>query len=108
MPNALAKLVAEKVAPFDMVFIDADFADHWEHFDWAVKLTRPNGCIFFDDVIASMFKNGQAEIVEGSFLDKVGKDDRVKATLVPTVVSMYPVIETPVFNGFVLATVLHH
>jgi predicted O-methyltransferase YrrM len=43
--DVLPKL-AEEVRQFDIVFIDADFDDQWEHFDWAVKLTRPNGCVF--------------------------------------------------------------
>lgn len=104
--DVLPKL-AEEGRQFDMVFIDADFDDHWEHFDWAVKLTRPNGCIFFDDVVASMFKNGETEEGSESILTKVGRDERVQATLMPTVAS-HPLLPTPVFNGFILARVLGH
>ncbi|KIW44137.1 uncharacterized protein PV06_05170 [Exophiala oligosperma] len=96
---------------FDLVFIDADLDRQWEEFDLAVKLTRRGGCVWLDDVVASMFKNGQVGREEQdptteSVLTKVGKDDRVKATLVPTVVCHPAMSANPVFNGFILATVL--
>ncbi|KAK7429913.1 hypothetical protein QQZ08_003535 [Neonectria magnoliae] len=74
--DVLPKL-AEEGRQFDMVFIDADFKDHWEQFDWAVKLARLNGCVFLDDVVASMFKNGQTEEGSESILTNIGRDDRV-------------------------------
>ncbi|KAL7912253.1 S-adenosyl-L-methionine-dependent methyltransferase [Trichoderma velutinum] len=98
--------LAQEGRQFDMVFIDADFDDQWEYFDWAVKLTRPNGCIFLDDVIPSMIKNGQEEGGE-TILTKVGRDERVQATLMPTVAS-HSMIPTPVFTGFILAVVKGH
>jgi predicted O-methyltransferase YrrM len=105
--DVLPKL-AEEGRQFDMVFIDADFDDQWEHFDWAVKLTRPKGCVFLDDVVVSILKDEQTA-AEGndSILTKVGKDERVMATLVPTVAS-HPMIPTPVFNGFIMAMVKDH
>ncbi|KAL7949650.1 S-adenosyl-L-methionine-dependent methyltransferase [Trichoderma barbatum] len=104
--DVLPKL-AEESRQFDMVFIDADFEDQWEHFDWAVKLTRPNGCIFLDDVIPSMIKNGQTEEGGETILTKIGRDERVRATLMPTV-ACHSMIPTPVFTGFVLAVVKGH
>lgn len=104
--EVMPKLVKEG-RQFDMVFIDADMDDQWEQFDWAVKLTRPNGCVFLDDVVASMFKHGQVEEGSESILTKIGSDERVKATLVPTVVC-HPMSPTPVFNGFILAVVNGH
>jgi predicted O-methyltransferase YrrM len=101
--DVLPKLV-EEGKKFDMVFIDADFDDQLEQFDWAVKLTRANGCVLLDDVIASMFKDGQVDNPSDSILTKIGKDERVKATLMPTVAS-HPMLSTPVFNGFILAVV---
>jgi predicted O-methyltransferase YrrM len=101
--DVLPKLV-EEGRQFDMVFIDADFDDQWEHFDWAVKLTRPKGCVFLDDVVVSMLKNEETAEGSDSILTKVGKDERVMATLVPTVVT-HPMIPGPVFNGFILAMV---
>jgi predicted O-methyltransferase YrrM len=104
--DVLPKL-AEDGRVFDMVFIDADFEDHWEHFDWAVKLTKVGGCVFLDDVVASMFKHGEVEEGKETVLTKIGGDARVKATLVPTVASS-PMLETPVFNGHVIAIVMGH
>jgi predicted O-methyltransferase YrrM len=101
--DVLPKLV-EEGRQFDMVFIDADFDDQWEQFDWAVKLTRPKGCVFLDDVVVSMLKNEQTAEGSDSILTKVGKDVRVMATLVPTVAT-HPMIPTPVFNGFIMAMV---
>ncbi|KAH8898765.1 S-adenosyl-L-methionine-dependent methyltransferase [Thozetella sp. PMI_491] len=102
--EVMSKLAAEG-RQFDMVFIDAEFEDHWEQFDWAVKLTRPNGCIFLDDVVGAMFKHGYNGEETDSILTQIGKDERVMATLMPTVAS-HPMLPTPVFNGFIICTVL--
>lgn len=104
--DVLPKL-AEEGRQFDMVFIDAAFEDQWEHFDWAVKLTRPNGCIFLDDVIPTMIQNGQTKEGGETILTKIGRDERVQATLMPTV-ACHSMIPTPVFTGFVLAVVKGH
>lgn len=92
---------------FDMVFIDADMNNLWDQFDCAVKLTRPGGCVFLDDVVVSMIKDGHPQDGKESILTQVGKDERVKATLVPTV-ACHPIAPNPVFNGYVLAMVKHH
>jgi predicted O-methyltransferase YrrM len=99
--------LAEEGRQFDLVFIDADFDSQWELFDWAVKLTRVGGCVFLDDVVASMIVDGHIEEGSQSILTKIGGDDRVTATLMPTV-SSHPMLPTPVFNGFILAVVKGH
>lgn len=104
--DVLPKL-AEQGEQFDMVFIDAAFKDQWEHFDWAVKLTRTNGCIFLDDVIPTMIQNGQTKEGGETILTKIGRDTRVQATLMPTV-ACHSLVPTPVFTGFVLAVVKGH
>jgi len=97
---------------FDLVFIDAHFDDEWEHFDWAVKLTRPGGCIIVDDVVVALFYKGLVSENEGkgegdsTFMDMIGRDKRVSVALMPTV-NTYPMLPTPVFNGFIIATVLN-
>lgn len=103
--DVLPKL-AQEGRQFDLVYIDADFVDKYEQFNLAVKVTRPNGCIFLDDVVASMFGDeAVGEDKEDTILTKIGRDSRVKATLVPTV-HCHPSLPTPVFNGYVFATVL--
>ncbi|KAH8646289.1 S-adenosyl-L-methionine-dependent methyltransferase [Xylariales sp. PMI_506] len=101
--DVLPKLV-EEGRKFDMVFIDADLKDQLEYFNWAVKLTRQNGCILLDDVVPAIIKDGKTEEGSESILTKIGRDERVKATLVPTV-SSHPMLPNPVFNGYVLAVV---
>lgn len=102
--DVLPKL-AEEGRKFDLVFIDADFDNQLEQFDWAVKLTRPGGGIFLDDVVTSLFKSGTTEEGSESLVTKIGKDDRVQATLVPIVACHPAFSSTPVFNGFILAYV---
>ncbi|OAA58339.1 O-methyltransferase, family 3 [Cordyceps fumosorosea ARSEF 2679] len=102
--DVLPKLV-EEGRKFDIVFVDADMIGLDEQFDLAVKLTRPNGCIVLEDVVASMFKEGEVGgHSEENILTRIGKDERVDATLVP-IVTCHPMVPTPVFNGFIFATV---
>ncbi|KAM3468801.1 hypothetical protein MY5147_007595 [Beauveria neobassiana] len=49
----------KNVAGLDVEVLLGSSTDVLPEFDWAVKLTRPNGCIFLDDVVASLFKDGQ-------------------------------------------------
>jgi predicted O-methyltransferase YrrM len=109
--DVLPKL-AEEGRKFDLVFIDADFDDQWEHFDWAVKLARSGGGIFLDDVVPTMIKNGEVGFGEDgkveekrSVIEKIGEDQRVKASFVPVVAHMQPVMPDPIMNGFILAFV---
>ncbi|TVY47230.1 O-methyltransferase [Lachnellula occidentalis] len=105
--DVLPKL-AEEGRQFDMVFIDADFDDQWEHFDWAVKLTRPKGCVFLDDVVISMLKDiHTGEGGSDTIMTKIGRDERVMATLVSTAAT-HPMLPTPALNGFVMAMVKDH
>jgi predicted O-methyltransferase YrrM len=39
------------LAPFDLVFIDADKPNIPDYFQWALKLTRPSGLIIVDNVV---------------------------------------------------------
>ncbi|KAF1738342.1 hypothetical protein CRV24_000267 [Beauveria bassiana] len=98
------RLVEEGRKNSNIVFVAADMVGLGEQFDWAVKLTRPNGCIFLDDVVASLFKDGQVgEGGEENILTRVGKDKRVQATLVP-IVACHAMVPTPIFNGFIFGT----
>ncbi len=101
--DVMSKLAGEG-KQYDMVFIDADMDGQMQQFDWAVKLTRPNGCIFLDDVVPPMFRDGNVGSGKASILSEIGKDDRVTAALMPTIAS-HPMFPTPVFNGFIMAIV---
>lgn len=87
---------------FDLVFIDASWDEQWEYFDWAVKLTRLNGCIYVDNAIRAMLENEELNSKE-SLLAKVGSDERVQATLVPTLSSRKAPEDR--FDGFLFAVV---
>ncbi|KAI5926550.1 S-adenosyl-L-methionine-dependent methyltransferase [Camillea tinctor] len=92
---------------FDLVFVDADWDEQYAYFDWAVKLARPGGCVYVDNVIRALLADGE-DAVQGrkeSLLTQVGRDQRVSATLVPTV-SSHKLVSVDMFDGFLLAVKL--
>lgn len=103
--DVLPKLAAEG-KKFDLVFLDASWTEQWQYFEWAVKLTRPNGCIYVDNVIRELLEH--ENVGEGeTLLTKVGRDERVDATLVP-VLSSHKRRSDEMFDGFLLAVVKDH
>jgi caffeoyl-CoA O-methyltransferase len=88
--DTLPALAAEKAAPFDMIFIDADKPPYAEYFDWAVKLSRPGTLIIADNVIRDgnvLEANPKDEMVAGAkrFNQALAEDKRVTATIIQTV-----------------------
>jgi predicted O-methyltransferase YrrM len=103
--DVLPKLAAEG-KKFDLVFLDASWTEQWQYFEWAVKLTRPSGCIYVDNVIRELLEH--ENVGEGeTLLTKVGRDERVDATLVP-VLSSHKRRSDEMFDGFLLAVVKDH
>lgn len=103
--DVLPKL-AEEGRKFDMVFCDASWGEQNECFDWAVKLTRKNGCVYVDNVVWKILTDGTAEHGRDSLLTHVGKDQRVKATLVPVVSTAHTeLVGHTILDGFLLAVV---
>ncbi len=87
--DLLPKVAAEKGAPFDLVFIDADKPSNGAYFDWALKLTRPGSLIIVDNVV-----RGGAVVADSldanakgvrSLADQLAGEKRVKATVIQTV-----------------------
>jgi len=86
----LEQLAAEKPAPFDMAFIDADKSNNAAYFDWALKLSRPGSIIVVDNVV-----RGGAVARPGSFdtdvlgvralAERMAGEKRIKATVIQTV-----------------------
>lgn len=64
--DLLPKIETEGLAPFDMIFIDADKPPYTEYFQWALKLSRPGTLIIADNVIR-----------EGKVLDPQNTDPMV-------------------------------
>jgi len=65
--DLLPALAQEHIAPFDMIFIDADKPPYAEYFMWALKLSRPGTLIIADNVIR-----------EGHVLEENHEDERVR------------------------------
>ncbi|OAG38928.1 hypothetical protein AYO21_06806 [Fonsecaea monophora] len=108
LPKLLVQQQNGKRAKFDLIFIDADWAEQYDYFQHAVRLARPNACIYIDNVVREILEGTDSEDLEAgrkeSLPVKVGKDDRVKATLV-SVVSSHKGRESETFDGFLLAIV---
>jgi caffeoyl-CoA O-methyltransferase len=64
--DTLPQLKAEAVAPFDMIFIDADKPPYTEYLEWAIQLSRPGTLIVADNVIR-----------DGKVLDEKSDDKKV-------------------------------
>jgi predicted O-methyltransferase YrrM len=88
--ESLRGLAAERVAPFDLVFIDADKQSTPEYFEASLGLTRPGGVIVVDNVV----RGGALADAEGEdpgpqgmrrFHDLLAAEPRVQATTIQTV-----------------------
>ena len=65
--DLLPVIAHENIAPFDMIFIDADKPPYAEYFLWSLKLSRPGTLIIADNVIR-----------EGKVLEENHEDERVR------------------------------
>lgn len=101
--DILPKL-AEEGHKFDFVFIDADWEQQADYFEWAVKLTRKRGCIYVDNVVRELIESQTLDINSDSLVTKVGKIHKVTATLIQTV-SSHKQINAEMFDGFLFAIV---
>jgi predicted O-methyltransferase YrrM len=102
--DSLAALIAEQVAPFDFVFIDADKASTPEYFQRALQLTRPGAVILVDNVarngaVADAASTDPSVLGMRRFAEMLSREIRVEATAIQTVGSKG-------YDGFVLAIVV--
>ena len=102
--ETLSQLAAERRAPFDLIFIDADKATYPEYFKWALKLSRRGTLIVADNVVrkgAVLDPKSDDPSVRGvrRFNDLVAAESRVSATAIQTVGSKG-------YDGFTLARVI--
>jgi predicted O-methyltransferase YrrM len=101
--DTLPKLAAEKPAPFDFVFIDADKENIPDYFTWSLKLTRPGSIIVVDNVIRDgevINARSKDPSVKGvrRFNEILKDEKRVSATSIQTV-------GVKGYDGFTLALV---
>lgn len=102
--ESLARLQAEKLEPFDFVFIDADKPNTAPYFEQSIKLCRSGSIIVADNVVrkGGLIDAASKDVgVQGMrrFIDIVSKDPRVEATTLQTV-------GTKGYDGFTLIRVL--
>ncbi len=102
--DSLRALIAERRAPFDLVFIDADKASNADYFRAALDLTRAGGLIVVDNVVrggAVVDAGSRDPNVEGTrrLYHAMGAEPRVSATAIQTVGSKG-------YDGFAVARVL--
>ncbi|HYN96807.1 MAG TPA: O-methyltransferase [Pilimelia sp.] len=88
--DSLADLIARRVDPYDLVFIDADKPSNPRYLEASLRLTRPGSVIVADNVVrggAVVDPHSADERVQGvrRFLELVGTDPRLDATALQTV-----------------------
>ncbi len=88
--DTLPALQAERQAPFDLVFIDADKANTAEYFSWALDLTRPGSLVIVDNVVrggAVVEDEARGADVVGirRFVERLASEPRATATFMQTV-----------------------
>lgn len=93
------------LAPFDLVFIDADKPNTPLYLEWSIKLSRLGGIIIVDNAVrkgAIIQQNSDDENVLGMqrTAEAIGKHPRLSATIVQTVGSKG-------YDGFILAQIIN-
>ncbi len=88
--ETLHKLAAEKDAPFDFIFIDADKESYTEYFSLSLRLSRVGTCIVADNIVrqgAVIEPDSSDPRVQGvrHFMDALASEPRVTATAMQTV-----------------------
>ncbi|KAJ5093473.1 hypothetical protein N7456_009334 [Penicillium angulare] len=104
LPKLAQEIKDGKREAFDFVFVDADWDNQWNYFDWGVKLSRGAGStIYVDNAVLEMLESGivgpekrRDDAVD--LVKMVGEDSRVEATVLQTVGAKS-------FDGFLIAVV---
>lgn len=101
--DTLPPLEKERIAPFDLIFIDADKPSNPEYLMWSLRLSRPGTIIIVDNVVRNGAVIDAASSEENVFgtrrlFDLVGQNPRLSATAIQTVGSKG-------FDGFLMALV---
>lgn len=102
--ETLPRLEAERGAPFDFTFIDADKVSTPEYLEWAIRLSRVGAVIIIDNVVrnGSVLLSSSADAsVRGvrRAIDLLSTDGRLESTAIQTVGSKG-------YDGFAMAVVI--
>ena len=101
--ETLPFIEAERLGPFDMVFIDADKDNNPNYLEWAVKLGRPGTLIIVDNVVR-----------KGKVLDATSEDAAIRGTRrTYEVLGSHPMLDATIvqtvgskgYDGFAMALV---
>jgi predicted O-methyltransferase YrrM len=101
--DVLPKLAKEDRV-FDFVFIDADWDEQKEYFDWAVKLTRKGGCVYVDNAVRQLTESEEGDPRGWALIEHVSQDERVDASLIPTLNTQRTTL-SELADGFLIAIV---
>jgi predicted O-methyltransferase YrrM len=101
--DILPRLAAEGIAPFDLIFIDADKPSNPEYLGWSLELSRPGTVIIGDNVVRNGAVTDSSSTdpnVQGvrRFLELISSEPRLSATALQTVGSKG-------YDGFAIAIV---
>ncbi|WP_439601389.1 O-methyltransferase [Devosia sp.] len=88
--DTLPLLAAERLQPFDFVFIDADKPNNPVYLEWAIKLGRPGTVIVLDNVVrdgevANAASRDPNVLGSRSAFELIAADPRLSATALQTV-----------------------
>ncbi|MBV9233029.1 MAG: class I SAM-dependent methyltransferase [Candidatus Eremiobacteraeota bacterium] len=86
--ETLERIGAERVAPFDIAFIDADKANVNEYYEAALRLVRRGGMILVDNVlwggaVLEAADEDRDTLALRALNERAGRDDRVDVALLP-------------------------
>ena len=88
--DTLPQISAERLGPFDLIFIDADKKNIPSYFEWALRLSRPGSIIVVDNVVRDgrvIDSRSDDPDIQGvrRFLEMVGANRTVSGTAIQTV-----------------------
>jgi predicted O-methyltransferase YrrM len=104
LPKLGKEIEAGKREPFDFVFVDADWDNQWNYFDWGVKLCKgKGGVIYVDNVVRQLLESGivgpeKRDEGVNDLVENVGKDRRVEAVVMQ-------MVGAKDYDGFLVAVV---
>ena len=102
--SLMPMLTQQRVAPFDLIFIDADKPNNPSYLEWSLKLSRPGTVIIGDNVVrngavADAASNDPNVLGVRRFFDLMAENPCLSATAIQTVGSKG-------YDGFSMAVVL--
>ena len=102
--DTLPLLAEEGLAPFDLIFIDADKPGYADYLAWSLKLARPGTVLIFDNVIRAG-KVADPDNTEENVLGVRRLFDRMAHTP-QLAVAAIQMVGSKGYDGFVVARVL--